>query len=36
MLEQEKEDKKSMQCGMVMALGLSLLIIALMTAGLFL
>ena len=35
-LEQEKADKKSMQLGMVTALGLSLLIIAVMTVGLFL
>ena len=34
--EQEKADKKSMQLGMVTALGLSILIIALMTAGFFL
>ncbi len=34
--EQEKADKKSMQLGMVTALGLSILIIVLMTAGFFL
>ncbi len=34
--EQEKADKKNMQLGMVTALGLSILIIALMTAGFFL
>ncbi|MCR4617433.1 MAG: hypothetical protein K5669_04495 [Lachnospiraceae bacterium] len=34
--EHEKTDKKNMQSGMITALGLSLLIIALMTVGLFL